>query len=57
MNKSLTSTLETIKDKCQGIITERPDLFGDINGKTNEYLDVLISSVKTQTSHIAELQK
>jgi len=57
MNKSLTSTLETIKDKCQGVIMERSDLFSDIDEETSEYLDCLISSIKTQTSHIAELQK
>jgi hypothetical protein len=57
MNKFLTSTLETFKDKCQGIITERSDLFDDIDDETSEYLDRLISLIKNQASHIAELQK
>ncbi|CAF4408390.1 unnamed protein product, partial [Adineta steineri] len=56
VNNKLKRALQTIKEKIQRIVTERPDLFTTIGEETNDRLDHLISTVENQTAQINLLQ-
>jgi len=56
MNTKLKRALQTLKEKINRIVTERPDLFTNIGEETNERLDHLISTVEHQATQIDALQ-
>jgi predicted nuclease with TOPRIM domain len=56
MNTKLKRALQTLKEKINRIVTERPDLFTNIGEETNERLDHLISTVEHQATKIDALQ-
>jgi uncharacterized phage infection (PIP) family protein YhgE len=56
MNTKFKRALQTLKEKINRIVTERPDLFANIGEETNERLDHLISTVEHQATQIDALQ-
>jgi uncharacterized phage infection (PIP) family protein YhgE len=56
MNTKLKRALQTLKEKINRIVTERPDLFANVGEETNERLDHLISTVEHQATQINALQ-
>jgi chromosome segregation ATPase len=56
INNKLKRALQTIKEKVQGIINEKPELFPDSNDDTIERIEHLISALRNQTAQIESLQ-
>ena len=56
VNNKLKRALQTVKEKIQRVVSERPDLFDGVNEDTSERLDHLISTVDNQTAQIDVLQ-
>jgi len=52
INNKLKRALQTIKEKINRIVTEKPELFPQSTDDTIERLDQLISAVENQTKHI-----
>jgi hypothetical protein len=52
----LKRALQSLKDKIQRAVTERPDLFDGVSEETNERLDHLIIIVENQATQIDVLQ-
>ncbi len=48
--------MQSLKDKIQRAVTERPDLFDGVSEETNERLDHLIIIVENQATQIDVLQ-
>lgn len=56
INNKLKRALQTIKEKIQRIIHEKPELFPQINDDTIQRLDQLISLIQNQAKQIEILQ-
>jgi len=56
INNKLKRALQSLKDKINRLVTERPDLFVNIGEDTSERLDYLISTVEHQATQIDILQ-
>ena len=56
VNTKLKRALQSIKEKIQQLVSDRPDLFVDVGEETSERLDHLILTVRNQTALINELQ-
>ncbi len=56
INNKLKRALQSLKDKINRLVTERPDLFVNIGEDTSERLDYLISTVEHQATQINILQ-
>lgn len=56
VNNKLKRALQTVKEKIQRVVSERPDLFDGVNEDTSERLDHLISTVDNQAAQIDALQ-
>lgn len=56
INNKLKRALQTIKEKIQKIINEKPELFPQINDDTIQRLDQLISLIQNQAKQIEILQ-
>ena len=54
---TLISTLQSLQDKLQDMLVERPDFFDNVGEDIHERLAHLISFVQTQASQITQLQK
>lgn len=56
VNSQLNRALQTLEEKIQGIVAERPGLFDSIGQETDARLDHLIFTVQNQTAQIDLLQ-
>jgi hypothetical protein len=52
----VNNELQSFKDKIEGVVTKKPDLFDGISAETNERLDHLILTVENQGTQIDVLQ-
>jgi len=55
VNNQLKDALQTFKDKIKRVVTERPDLFDNIDEETSEQLEHLISTIENQAKEIVVL--
>jgi flagellar motility protein MotE (MotC chaperone) len=55
VNNQLKDVLQIFKDKIKRVVTERPDLFDNINEETSEQLEHLISTIENQEKEIVVL--
>jgi flagellar motility protein MotE (MotC chaperone) len=55
VNNQLKDVLQTFKDKIKRVVTERPDLFDNIDEETSEQLEHLISTIENQAKEIVVL--
>ena len=56
LNSKLKRALQTVKEKVQRVVLERPELFTNVGEETNERLDHLIQTVEKQATQIGLLQ-
>ncbi|CAF1066100.1 unnamed protein product [Adineta ricciae] len=56
LNSKLKRALQTVKEKVQRVVLERPELFSNVGEETNERLDHLIHTVEKQATQIGLLQ-
>ena len=56
VNNKLKRALQSVKDKMNRVVTERPQLFDGIGEETGERLDHLIATVEQQATHIDVVQ-
>jgi len=52
MNNELNCALQTLKDRIDRTVTEKPDLFEGIGEETSKRLDHLISTVGSQAMQV-----
>ena len=57
INEKLKRALQTIKEKVNRIVQERPECFSRTSADTIERIDQLITAVENQAKHIEELQE
>lgn len=55
LNNKLKRTLQTVKEKIQRAVSERPALFDGIGEETSERLDHLVSTIDNQAAQIVVL--
>ena len=56
-NNKLKAIVQTIKDKINVIVAEKPDLFDGISEDTSDRFDHLISTIESQYEQINNLQE
>ncbi len=56
VNNKLKRALQTLKEKIQRTVSERPDIFDGIGEDTSERLDHLISTIENQATQVQRLR-
>lgn len=56
-NAKLRRALQSVKDKIQRAVSDRPELFEGIGDSTNDRLDHLLATVDNQTAQLDRLRE